>query len=91
MGGTCTYDLQHAAHIVRYQIRLAILVGIVDRAAGEAPWVVGHDGEALGQQRRDPGKSRSTHGMAGKHERGAGSLYLVEQCGAGNVQLVVRR
>ena len=63
--------LQHPAYVVGQQVRLGVLVGVVDGAAGEASGVVGHDGVVLGEQWRDRGKPRSTHGVADQHERRA--------------------
>jgi hypothetical protein len=60
--------LQHSAYVVGQQVRLGVLVGVVDRAAGETSGVVSHDGVSLGEQSRDRGKPGSAHGMADQHE-----------------------
>ena len=42
---------EHSSNVVGHEVRLTVLVGVVDGAAAEAPRVVGHDGEGLGQHR----------------------------------------
>ena len=91
VGGPVANGLEHPAHVVGEQVRLRILVRAVDLAAAEAPRVGGHDGIVLGEQWRDRGESRSTHGVPDQHERRARALYLVVQASSRNNQRVTRR
>ena len=63
--------LQHPPDVVCEQVRLGILVAVVDRAAAEAPGVVAHNGVVVSEQRCDRGEPRAVHGVADQHEQGA--------------------
>jgi hypothetical protein len=82
--------LEHPAYVVGQQVRLGILVRVVDRAAVEASGIESHDGVVLSEQRRHRGKSRSAHRVPYQHERRASALYLVVQARSWNMQRVTR-
>ena len=51
--GPAANRLQHPPYVICQQVRLGILVAVVDRAAAEASGVVAHDGVVVSEQRCD--------------------------------------
>ncbi len=84
--GLGTQRIEHGGDVVGAQLGRGVLLGVVDRAGGDTPRVVGDDGvvgrERVGQRR----EFRRRHRGADDEHDGTGSAYFVVQGGAGDGQ-----
>jgi hypothetical protein len=71
--------IDEAGEVVRAEIRGRVLVGIVERAAVDAPRIGGDHGVVGGEQVGERRERRRVHRGAGEHHERAGAAHLVVQ------------
>ena len=88
IGRPLAHRVEHPAHVIGEEIRLGVLIGIVDGAGRKAARIVGHDGVRVSQERRDRGEPHASHGVADEHQHRARAPHLVLETRARDVERV---